>query len=89
MAEERVRIELAFERGQAFSALVDTGVADEIERRLKDGAEGTVDVEAEDGRYVSRPARGGVPEAVRPRVAGRLRDDRLEPGLAPGRAGGL
>ena len=52
MAEERVRIEVAFERGQAFSALVDTGVADEIERRLKDGAEGTVDVEAEDGRYV-------------------------------------
>lgn len=52
MAEERVRIELAFERGQAFSALVDVVVADEIERRLKDGAEGTVDVEAEDGRYV-------------------------------------
>jgi hypothetical protein len=52
VAEERVRIEVAFERGQAFSALVDTGVADEIERRLKDGAEGTVDVEAEDGRYV-------------------------------------
>ena len=52
MAEDRVRIELAFERGQAFSALVETGVADEIERRLKDGAEGTVDVEAEDGHYV-------------------------------------
>jgi hypothetical protein len=52
VAEDRVRIEVAFERGQAFSALVDTGVADEIEKRLKDGAEGTVDVEAEDGRYV-------------------------------------
>ena len=52
MAEVRVRIELAFERGQAFSALVETGVADEIERRLKDGAQGTVDIEAEDGRYV-------------------------------------
>jgi hypothetical protein len=52
VAEDRVRIELAFERGQAFSALVDSGVADEIERRLKDGAEGTVDVEAEDGHYV-------------------------------------
>ena len=52
MAEERVRIELAFERGQAFSALVDVAVADDIERRLKEGAEGTVDVEAEDGRYV-------------------------------------
>jgi hypothetical protein len=52
MAEERVRIELAFERGQAFSALVEIAVADELERRLRDGAEGTVDVEAEDGRYV-------------------------------------
>ena len=52
MADERVRIEVAFQRGQAFSALVDLGVADEIERRLKEGSEGTVDVEAEDGRYV-------------------------------------
>jgi hypothetical protein len=52
VAEERVRIEVAFERGQAFSALVDVTVADEIERRLKDGAEGAVEVEAEDGRYV-------------------------------------
>jgi hypothetical protein len=52
VAEERVRIEVAFERGQAFSALVDVAVADEIERRLKDGAEGAVEVEAEDGRYV-------------------------------------
>jgi hypothetical protein len=52
VAEERVRIEVAFERGQAFSALVDVAVADEIERRLKDGAEGAVEIEAEDGRYV-------------------------------------
>jgi hypothetical protein len=52
VADERVRIEVAFERGQAFSALVDVTVADEIERRLKDGAEGAVEVEAEDGRYV-------------------------------------
>jgi hypothetical protein len=27
-------------------------VADEIEQRLKEGSEGTVDIEAEDGRYV-------------------------------------
>ena len=52
MANDHVRIEVAFERGQAFSALVETGVADEIERRLKEGPEGTMDVEAEDGRYV-------------------------------------
>jgi hypothetical protein len=52
VADERVRIEVAFERGQAFSALVDITVADEIERRLKDGAEGAVEIEAEDGRYV-------------------------------------
>ena len=52
MADARVRIEVAFQRGQAFSALVDAGVADEIEQRLKQGSEGTVVVEAEDGRYV-------------------------------------
>jgi hypothetical protein len=52
VAEERVRIEVAFERGQAFSALVEVPVADEIEQRLKDGAEGAVEIEAEDGRYV-------------------------------------
>ena len=52
MAEERVRIELAFEQGQAFSALVEASVADELERRLRDGAEGAIDVEAEDGRYL-------------------------------------
>ena len=52
MAEERVRIDVAFEQGQAFSALVDAAVADDLERRLRDGAEGAVDVEAEDGRYV-------------------------------------
>ncbi len=49
---DRVRIEVAFEHGQAFSALVDVVVADDIERRLKDGAEGTIDVDADDGRYV-------------------------------------
>ena len=52
MAEERVRIEVAFEQGQAFSALVEASVADELERRLRDGAEGAIDVEAEDGRYL-------------------------------------
>lgn len=52
MAEERIRIEVAFERGQAFSALVEVAVADDLERRLKEGADGTFDVEAEDGRYV-------------------------------------
>jgi uncharacterized protein YaiL (DUF2058 family) len=51
VADQRVRIEVAFEAGQAFSALVDVAVADEIERRLRDGAEGVVHVEAEDGRY--------------------------------------
>ena len=52
MAEvERIRIEVAFENGQAFSALVDEPVADELERRLADGDESIIHVEAEDGRY--------------------------------------
>jgi hypothetical protein len=51
-SNDRVRIEVAFEAGQAFSALVEVAVADELERRLREGAEGAVDVEAEDGRIV-------------------------------------
>ena len=52
MAEERIRIEVAYEGGQAFSALVPLQVADELEHRLANGDSGTVSIEAEDGRYI-------------------------------------
>jgi hypothetical protein len=52
VADERVRIEVAYEGGQAFSALVPIPVADELEHRLANGDSGTVSIEAEDGRYI-------------------------------------
>ena len=52
MAEaERIRIEIAFEGGQALNVFVLPAVADELDRALTDRAEGAVSFEAEDGRY--------------------------------------
>ena len=48
---ERVRVEVGFEGGQAMSILITGAEADELERRLADGTESTVSVEADDGRY--------------------------------------
>jgi hypothetical protein len=49
---ERVRIEIGFDAGQGFAALVDSGAADELERALGGGGDGTYALEAEDARYV-------------------------------------
>lgn len=52
MAEaDTVRIEVAFDGGPGFSSLVQTSSADELERALAGGAEGTVALETADGRY--------------------------------------
>ena len=51
MAEERVRIEVAFDGGQIMGAYVDLAAADELERALGDGREGSIALESEDGRY--------------------------------------
>jgi len=48
---ERIRIEIAFEGGQALNVFVLPEVADELDRALTDLAEGAVTFEAEDGRY--------------------------------------
>jgi hypothetical protein len=50
-ADDRVRVEVAYEGGQAFTALMPVDAADELERRLAAGEEGIVAIEAEDGRY--------------------------------------
>jgi hypothetical protein len=50
--DDRIRIEVAYEAGQAFSALVPLHIADELEQRLAHGDSGTVAVDAEDARYV-------------------------------------
>ena len=49
MAEERVRIEIAFDGGQIMGASVALSAADELERALGEGRDGAVALEAEDG----------------------------------------
>jgi hypothetical protein len=51
VADERVRIELGFDGGQVMGALVEVGVADELERALGQGGDSAFALEAEDGRY--------------------------------------
>jgi hypothetical protein len=51
VAEERVRIEVAFDGGQIMGAYVELSAADTLERALDEGRDGSVALEAEDGRY--------------------------------------
>jgi hypothetical protein len=51
LPDTRVRIEVGFDGGQAMSLLVSEKDADELDKRLANGAEHTVSLEAEDGRY--------------------------------------
>lgn len=52
MAEgESIRIEIAFQGGQIMAAMVPPGTADELERALANGSDGTFPVEASEGRY--------------------------------------
>jgi hypothetical protein len=49
--EHDTRIEVGFEGSQIMSALVTSQAADELEAALRDGASGTLALDAEDGRY--------------------------------------
>jgi hypothetical protein len=51
LAEDTVRVELAFEGGQIMSAFVTMTGADELERALAAGGDGTHALDASDGRY--------------------------------------
>ena len=51
MAEERIRIEVGFDGGQGLAALVPASAADEFERALASGRDGSFTLEAEDGHY--------------------------------------
>jgi hypothetical protein len=51
MADERTRIEIAFDAGQAMAVLVSAETADALEQALNDGNERAFNLEAEDGRY--------------------------------------
>jgi hypothetical protein len=50
VADDRIRLELAFDGGQALTVFVAGLVADDVDRALADGAE-SLSFDAEDGRY--------------------------------------
>jgi hypothetical protein len=51
VADDDVRIEVAFDGGQAVSLVVSGVDADALERALEEGREDALTVEAETGRY--------------------------------------
>ena len=50
MADDSIRIELAFEGGQIIAAMVSPATADSVERAVTAGAGGTVELDTDDGR---------------------------------------
>lgn len=48
---DSVRVEVAFDGGQILSALVTAAGADALERALDAGGDGTIQLDAQDGRY--------------------------------------
>ena len=55
--EDHIRIEIGFDGTQIMSALVTPETADELEAALKGGNNGSVVLDAEDGRYTVPLAR--------------------------------
>jgi hypothetical protein len=51
VAEERVRVEIGFDGGQIMGAYIELPAADELERAFDEGRDGSLALEAEDGRY--------------------------------------
>ena len=49
---DQVRLEIAFDGGQIMGALVSPDDADALERALATGEDGSIALEASDGRYV-------------------------------------
>ena len=50
-SDERIRLEIAFESQQVLTVNVPTTTADDLDRALADGSEGSLSFDAEDGRY--------------------------------------
>jgi hypothetical protein len=48
---DRVRIEIGFDGGQIMGALVDGDAVDRLEQALGSGADGSMALDVEDGRY--------------------------------------
>ncbi len=52
MADERIRLEIAFEGGQTIGPIVMTSAAQALTQALEGGPDGAFELEAEDGTYV-------------------------------------
>ena len=52
MADERIRLEIAFEGGQTIGPIVTISAAQGLTDALGDGRDGAFELEAEDGTYV-------------------------------------
>jgi hypothetical protein len=52
VADTRARVEIGFDGGQIMGALVDGASIEDLERRLKLGGDGTIELDADDGRYL-------------------------------------
>ena len=50
-SEERVRLEIAFDGGQVMNVHVVPSAADQLERSLAAGDDGTLPIDSDDGRY--------------------------------------
>jgi len=51
MDDDQVRVEIGFDGGQIMGALVTTASADDLEAALSSGSDGSLTLEADDGRY--------------------------------------
>ncbi len=51
MADNRVRVEIAFDGGQVLAALVEPRAAQELEHALDRGGDGAFTLDAEEGLY--------------------------------------
>ena len=51
MPDDRVRIEIGFDGGQAMSLLVDSAAVDGLEQALSSGDDRSFSFEADDGHY--------------------------------------
>jgi hypothetical protein len=49
--EELIRVEIGFDGGQIMGALVTANSADQLEQALNSGSDGSLALEADDGRY--------------------------------------
>jgi len=70
LADDSIRIELAFDGGQIIAAMVSSATADAVERAVTAGAGGTIELDTADGRitvvvprvvYLKRYTKGSQP----------------------------